>query len=144
LVYSIFGFDYRLLVYTIRKRLYNVLVYNVPVHTMCLYTMCLYTQYACIQCACTYNVPAGLHPTDYLGDSLGNTAVQPPLKLHKAWGIELMITFVLVFTVFASCDKKRTDLGGSIPLTIGLSVTLCHLFAVCRNNIKQRFIAAPV
>jgi len=44
--------------------------------------------------------------------------------------VEMIITFVLVFTVFSSVDKRRKDLGGSIPLAIGLSVTLCHLFAI--------------
>ncbi|KAK3607004.1 hypothetical protein CHS0354_023403 [Potamilus streckersoni] len=43
--------------------------------------------------------------------------------------VELFITFVLVLTVYASCDKHRMDLAGSFPLTIGLSVTMCHLFA---------------
>ncbi|KAK3607003.1 hypothetical protein CHS0354_023402 [Potamilus streckersoni] len=44
--------------------------------------------------------------------------------------LEFLITFVLVLTVFAASDKQRKDLGGSFPLTIGLSVTMCHLFAV--------------
>ncbi|KAK3607000.1 hypothetical protein CHS0354_023398 [Potamilus streckersoni] len=44
--------------------------------------------------------------------------------------LELFITFILVLTVFAACDKRRKDLGGSFPLSIGLSVTTCHLFAV--------------
>ena len=44
--------------------------------------------------------------------------------------MEGMITFVLVFTVFATTDPKRTDLKGSGPLAIGLSVTMAHLVAV--------------
>ncbi len=44
--------------------------------------------------------------------------------------MEFLITFVLIFTVFASTDSKRTDLGGSTPLTVGLSVGVCHLWAV--------------
>jgi aquaporin-4 len=48
------------------------------------------------------------------------------MEVGRAFGVEFMITFVLVFTVFASCDGKRNDLKGSAPLTIGLSVTMCH------------------
>ncbi|CAH1780059.1 unnamed protein product [Owenia fusiformis] len=62
--------------------------------------------------------------------TLGATTVNSHVSVQQAFGIELMITFVLVFTVFASCDGKRTDLKGSGPLQIGLSVTLCHLFAI--------------
>jgi len=48
----------------------------------------------------------------------------------QIFGIELIITFVLVFTVFATCDSLRAGFGGSGPLAIGLSLTMCHLWAV--------------
>ena len=48
----------------------------------------------------------------------------------QVFGIELFITFVLVLTVFATCDSLRTGFGGSGPLAIGLSITMCHLWAV--------------
>lgn len=62
--------------------------------------------------------------------SLGLTMVNPELTGAQAFGVEFFITLILVLTVFASCDKKRKDLNGSFPLSIGLSVTMCHLFAV--------------
>ncbi|ESO82234.1 hypothetical protein LOTGIDRAFT_170145 [Lottia gigantea] len=62
--------------------------------------------------------------------TLGMTLVSDKINIGQAVGIEFFITFILVFTVFASCDSKRKDLNGSIPLTIGLSVTMCHLFAI--------------
>jgi len=52
------------------------------------------------------------------------------LSPGQVFGIELMITFVLVLTVFATCDSVRTSLGGSGPLAIGLSIAMCHLWAV--------------
>lgn len=61
---------------------------------------------------------------------MGFTGPNADVNPHQAFGIEFLITFVLVFTVFATCDSKRTDINGSGPLTIGLSVTVCHLFAV--------------
>lgn len=62
--------------------------------------------------------------------SLGLTMVNPELTGAQAFGVEFFITLILVLTVFASCDKKRKDLNGSFPLSIGLSVTMCHLFAI--------------
>ena len=63
---------------------------------------------------------------------LGATIPDKALEHHQAFGVEFFITFVLLFTVFASTDSQRTDLGGSVPLTVGLSVSVCHLWAVSR------------
>lgn len=71
----------------------------------------------------------GVTPADRWG-ALGTTGLHKDMEGGRAFGVEFMITFVLVFTVFASCDGKRDDLKGSAPLTIGLSVTMCHLFAI--------------
>lgn len=73
----------------------------------------------------------GLTPASYRHKgSLGLTKVNPELTGAQAFGVEFFITLILVLTVFASCDKKRKDLNGSFPLSIGLSVTMCHLFAI--------------
>lgn len=62
--------------------------------------------------------------------ALGTTSLSGGVTPAMGFGIELCITMVLVLTVFATCDSKRTDHGGSFPLIIGLSVTMCHLWAV--------------
>jgi len=62
--------------------------------------------------------------------TLGVTAIQGDLSEAKGFGVELIITFILVFVVLASTDDKRSDLGGSAPLSIGLAVVAGHLFAV--------------
>lgn len=62
--------------------------------------------------------------------TLGNTMLNEEMDVKGAFGVEFVITFVLVFTVFASCDVTRNDLKGSAPLTIGLSVAMCHFFAI--------------
>ncbi len=56
--------------------------------------------------------------------------VNAEISTGHAIVIELIITFELVFTVFATCDPKRNDLKGSAALAIGLSVCIGHLFAV--------------
>ena len=61
---------------------------------------------------------------------LGLTSINEHLEVEQAFAVETIITFVLVFTVFSSIDSNRKDLSGSAPLAIGLSVALCHLFAV--------------
>jgi aquaporin-4 len=70
------------------------------------------------------------HPVRERDWNLGNTEIQEPVTRAAAFFLELVITFILVFTVFASCDRNRTDLGGSAALAIGFSVTCCHLFAI--------------
>ncbi|XP_056453283.1 aquaporin-4-like isoform X1 [Gadus chalcogrammus] len=61
---------------------------------------------------------------------LGVTMVNPKISVGHALVVELLITFQLVFTIFATCDPKRTDLGGSASLSIGLAVVIGHLFAI--------------
>ncbi len=50
----------------------------------------------------------------------------------QAFGIEFLITFLLVTVVFASAadDDNAPNVSGSVPLAIGLSITTCHLLAV--------------
>nr|XP_046265510.1 aquaporin-4-like [Scatophagus argus] len=62
--------------------------------------------------------------------SLGVTTVNSNISVGHGFLVELLITFELVFTVFATCDPKRTDLGGSAGLAIGFAVTIGHLFAI--------------
>jgi len=52
------------------------------------------------------------------------------VSMGQVFGIELFLTFVLVMTVFATCDSNRTGIGGSGPLAIGLAIAMCHLWAV--------------
>ena len=75
---------------------------------------------------------------EQLQGSLGCTGLGRGMTAAMGCVVEFFITMFLVLTVFASCDSKRTDLGGSFPLTIGLSVTMGHLWAVskfpCRSE----------
>jgi aquaporin-4 len=58
---------------------------------------------------------------------LGMTTLDNGVTPAQGFGIEFLITFLLVFTVFATCDKNRKDLAGSGPLAIGIAVTIGHL-----------------
>lgn len=67
---------------------------------------------------------------DELDSGLGNTALHEKMSPIQGVGVEFLITFVLVFTVFSVCDPNRMDVKGSAPLAIGFSVAACHLWAV--------------
>ncbi|XP_063747649.1 aquaporin-4-like [Eleginops maclovinus] len=71
----------------------------------------------------------GITPASVRG-SMGVTTVHSSISGGNALVVEVVITFQLVFTVFATCDHKRNDLKGSSSLAIGLSVVIGHLFAI--------------
>ncbi|KAL4234446.1 Aquaporin-4 [Mactra antiquata] len=85
-----------------------------------------------------------LTPDAQIG-GLGTTTLSDGVTPAMGFGIELCITSFLVLTVFAACDSKRTDLGGSFPLTIGLSVTMGHLWAVefCGSSMNPARSLGP-
>lgn len=74
-----------------------------------------------------------LTPKEQRG-SLGVTYLNEGVTTAMGFGVEACITAFLVLTVFATCDSKRTDHGGSYPLMIGFSVTIGHLWAVCTGS----------
>jgi len=81
----------------------------------------------------------GLLP-DY-GSSVDVVCTPKPsdgVSLGQVFGIELFVTFVLVMTVFATCDTNRSGIGGSGPLAIGLAIAMCHLWAVRRITYIYR------
>lgn len=65
-----------------------------------------------------------------VNDSLCSTLLHANVPVHKGLLIEFLVTFILVWTVFATCDTTRDKMDGSGPLAIGLSVTICHMWAV--------------
>ena len=85
----------------------------------------------------------GVTPSEFVGN-LGQTTLNKSVSGAQGFGVEFMITFVLVFTVFSSVDSKRDDLNGSTPLTIGLSVAVCHLAAVSTNLSARRALSTEL
>ncbi|CAH2281919.1 aquaporin-1 [Pelobates cultripes] len=79
-------------------------------------------------------------------NSLGLNGPSGGVSAGQALGVEIIITFQLVLCVVAVTDKRRTDITGSIPLAIGLSVALGHLIAIdytgCGMNPARSFGSA--
>ena len=68
----------------------------------------------------------------YAGLGLTTVARAEGVTPGGAFGIEFLITFVLVATVFASAadENNAPNVKGSAPLAIGIAVAIGHLFAV--------------
>ena len=56
-------------------------------------------------------------------------AVRPAVSLTQAFGVELLATFLVVFTTLATLDPVREDVGCK-ALSIGLAYGVGTLFAV--------------
>ena len=62
------------------------------------------------------------------------TAPAHNLNGAQAFGIELLLTFVLIFTIFGATDPGKEHRGYEIPLSIGLCVFICHMVGVSVLN----------
>jgi glycerol uptake facilitator-like aquaporin len=56
---------------------------------------------------------------EFAKGTLSVTQLNNELTLAQGFGVEFIITFILVLTVYACVDKHRNDLNGSFPLQIG-------------------------
>ena len=76
-------------------------------------------------------VGAGILSILVPGKILGTSALTN-INAGQGFGIEFIITMVLVLVVFAAAadGNNAESVKGSAPLAIGLSITACHLFAI--------------
>ena len=71
-----------------------------------------------------------LTPSENRGD-LGVVKIHPNLYTAQAFGIELLLTFVLVFATYATYDYQRGIPSGVHPIVLGIVVTVLHIVGVC-------------
>ena len=64
-----------------------------------------------------------------LHGSLGVTAINTSLTVGQGFGVEVILTFVLVFVIVATIDSNRID-AGMASIAIGLTIALLHLAGV--------------
>jgi glycerol uptake facilitator-like aquaporin len=67
---------------------------------------------------------------DTIQGNFGITTLSAAITPLQGFGIEFIATFVLVLIIFGANDENRTDVKGSAPLAIGLSITAIICFAV--------------
>ena len=79
----------------------------------------------------------GLTPENIRGN-LGVTV--PSIDLLPAFGIELFMTFILVFVICAAIDSDRGHRGYEIPLATGVCVFVCHMVAVSITRYITRIL----
>ncbi|XP_055891199.1 aquaporin-like [Biomphalaria glabrata] len=60
---------------------------------------------------------------------IGATVLGKDVTVAQGFVAEMIATCFLILAVFASSDKNRSDLGGSMPLTIGLVVVMQNTWA---------------
>ncbi len=73
----------------------------------------------------------------YIG-TFGTPTLQNGINGGQGLGVEIFITFILVLVFFSSVDSLRDDTGGSLPLTIGISIAMCHFWAVSIVQVYNR------
>jgi len=77
----------------------------------------------CLGAICGAALLESLTPLEFQG-SMGVTSLHPKLTPAQGFGLEFFTTFGLVIVVLGVCDSHRTDVKGSGPLAIGLTVAL--------------------
>ncbi|XP_068678535.1 aquaporin AQPAn.G-like [Montipora foliosa] len=71
----------------------------------------------------------GITPPEAVG-SLGVTAPGNGVTTFQAFAVELVLTFILVFVIFAATDPERGMTGYGVPLAIGICVFICLMHGI--------------
>lgn len=67
----------------------------------------------------------------HLRGELGRTLLHDDVTISQAIGMEAILTFLVVLTVFSCTDTARkTNDSGTAPLFIGLAYSASHLVGV--------------
>ena len=69
-------------------------------------------------------------------NNLGLNVINPQLTVGQGLGIEIIMTFTLVFVVMATTDPDRTD-GGNTAVAVGLTVAGLNLTGVRSLYLKH-------
>lgn len=87
--------------------------------------LCIFIFPAICGAAIVYSIT----PNNSIG-SLGVTAPANGVSTAQAFVVELVLTFILVFVVFAATDPGRGLTGYGVPLAIGICVFICLMHGV--------------
>ncbi|XP_074645966.1 aquaporin-5-like [Tubulanus polymorphus] len=72
-----------------------------------------------------------------VGGAWGTNSLNSQISIATGLFYEVILTFLLVTTVFAACDNQRTDLKGSAPLAIGIAVFIGHLAGIPYTGVSM-------
>jgi aquaporin-4 len=100
----------------------------------------LYATAQCLGAITGAAVLYGLTPATIRG-SLGATTLHQDITAAQSFTIEALLAFVWVLILFATSDANRQDISRGAPLATGLTVALCHLYAV---SVDQSFTSLNV
>jgi glycerol uptake facilitator-like aquaporin len=84
-----------------------------------------------------FNFTQALTPDPEQKFSYGNVSLGAHVTPLQGFGVEFMLTFVLIIIIFAATDEHRTDLKGSAPVAIGLCLAALVLYGVSGQWIQK-------
>lgn len=83
----------------------------------------------CTGAICGAAIVYGITPSQSVG-SLGVTAPANDVTTAQAFVTELVLTYILVFAIFAITDPSRGMTGYGVPLGIGITVFICLMHGI--------------
>ena len=102
--------------------------------------MCFYVISQCAGSSLGAKFLQVVTPEDVRPESIGCTLLGAGVDVWQGLMVELMISFQLVFMVFATIDPSRNDVQGSGAVAIGLSVATGLLYAVStKSRLSVRY-----
>jgi len=83
----------------------------------------------CTGAICGAAIVYGITPSQSVG-ALGVTAPGNDVTTAQAFVTELVLTYILVFAIFAVTDPSRGMTGYGVPLAIGITVFICLMHGI--------------